>query len=582
MKRCPACNRVETDNTLAFCRLDGTALIDSSSSLNSDTGGTPPRTQSPTSEIETSLLPHATDGNINRPTAPTTVLAQDRLQSSERPSNSWKRLSTRSITVLLTIFVAGAIAVGGYFYYARNRVAAIESIAVLPLENRSGSSDTDYLSDGLADSLIYRLSQLPNLKVSPTSSVMKYKGKEYDVAGIAKQLQVDAVLSGRLMQQGDNLSISVQLIDSRSSQLIWAEQYERKMSDLLATQREIAAAIAQKLQLKLSGGDSKGITKHYTESNEAYRLYLRGRSYWNRRTAENLKKAADEFQQAADNDPNFALAYVGLADCYALLEEYADRPSTETVPKARAAALRALQIDDSLAEGHASLGYINIHSWQFADAAKEFQRAIELNPNYATAHQWYHVYYRISGRLDEAFAEIKRAQQLDPLSSIISINVGDLYIMKGDVATAIGEYKKVIDLDPNFARAHGHLGLAYLRQGRQQEALVELQRGVELSGYASELLSFLGFGYGSMGKRTEAMAVLKELEGRYAKRETPALYLAAVFAGIGDKNQAFAWLEKDYQTRTGMLTFVAHYPHLDVLRDDPRYLDLLRRMGLRS
>ena len=579
MKRCPQCNRIETDDGLAFCRADGTALVSESGAVNGEVNTAKFGSSYASSEVETSILPHTTDASINRPTAPTTVLPATATPGTTREPSKSKR---QGFVIALAAVIAVAIAVAGYFYFTRNRTSAIESIAVLPFENRSGSSDTDYLSDGLADSLIYRLSQLPNLKVSPTSSVMKYKGKSTDVGGIAKELQVDAVMSGRLVQRGDDLSISVQLIDARSNKLIWAEQYERKMSDLLATQREIATSIAQKLQLKLSGADSKGITKHYTESNEAYQFYLKGRFYWNKRTGENLKKAIEQFQQAADKDPNFALAYAGLADCYSLLEEYAGIPSSETLPKAKAAALRALQIDDSLAEAHASVGYIDIHSWQFAEAEKEFQRAIELNPNYPTAHQWYHVYFRMLGKLDEAYAEIKRAQQLDPLSSIISINVGDLYVLKGDVPSAIEEYKKVIEFDPNFARAHGHLGLAYLRQGRQQEALVELQKGVELSGQASELLSFLGYGYGVMGKRVEAMAVLKELEGRYAKRETPAVYLASICLGLGDKDQALSWLERDFRTHTGMLTFAAFYHHFEVLRDDPRYLDLLRRIGLRS
>jgi TolB-like protein/Flp pilus assembly protein TadD len=579
MKRCPQCNRVETDEALKFCRVDGATLVNDSSSAGNEAGTADLSPAPNASEVHTSILPHRTDSDMSRPTAPTTVLPAAQTPAATSALNRSKR---RGYVIALAVLIALVIAVAGYFFFLRNRTSGIESIAVLPFENRSGSSDTDYLSDGLADSLIYRLSQLPNLKVSPTSSVMKYKGKSTDVAGIAKELQVDAVMSGRLVQRGDDLSISVQLIDARNNKLIWAEQYERKMSDLLATQREIAASITQKLELKLSGADSKGITKHYTESNEAYQFYLKGRFYWNKRTGDNLKKAIEQFQQAANNDPNFALAYSGLADSYALLEEYAGVPSSESLPKARAAAMRAVQIDDSLAEAHASVGYTNIHSWHFAEGQKEFQRAIDLNPNYATAHQWYHVYFRMLGRYDEAFAEIKRAQQIDPLSSIISINVGDLYVLKGDVPSAIEEYKKVIEFDPNFARAHGHLGLAYLRQGRQQEALVELQKGAELSGQASELLSYLGYGFGVMGKRVEAMAVLKELEDRYAKRATPAVFLASVCLGLGDKDQAFSWLEKDFQNHTGMLTFAAFYHHFQVLRDDPRYLDLLRRMGLRS
>ena len=485
--------------------------------------------------------------------------------------------------IALGAVIALLIVVAGFFYFPRNRPSAIESIAVLPFENRSGSSDTDYLSDGLADSLIYRLSQLPSLKVSPTSSVMKYKGKSTDVGGIAKELQVDAVMSGRLVQRGDDLSISVQLIDARSNKLIWAEQYERKMSDLLATQREIAISIAQKLELKLSGAESKGITKHYTESNEAYQFYLKGRFYWNKRTGENLKKAIEQFQQAAAKDPSYALAYTGLADCYSLLEEYAGIPSSETLPKAKAAALHAVQIDDSLAEAHTSLAQVDMQSWRFPETETEYKRAIELNPSYPNAHHWYSAYLRSIGRLNEAMTEMKRAQQLDPLSTIVNDNIGNLYILlNGDVNAAIEEYKKVIELDPNFPRAHEDLGTAYLKLGRGQEALVEFQKALEASGRAAKELGYLGYCYGVLGKRAEAMTVLKELEARYARRETPGMYLAVVYGGLQERDQAFAWLEKDFQAHVGTLVYIAVYLQYEPLRDDPRYLDLLRRMGMRS
>jgi len=578
MKRCPQCNRVEPDDALAFCRVDGATLISESGSESAG-ASTGKVSVSAQSEIETSILPHRTDADMNRPTAPTTVLPAAQTPGSTRALSKPKR---RGFMIALAVVVLG-IAVGGYFYFTRNRTAAIESIAVLPFENRSGSSDTDYLSDGLADSLIYRLSQLPNLKVSPTSSVMRYKGKETDVAAVASALHVDAVMSGRLVQRGDDLSISVQLIDARSNKLIWAEQYERKMSDLLATQREIATSIAQKLELKLSGADSKGITKHYTESNEAYQSYLKGRFYWNKRTGENLKKAIEQFQQAANNDPNFALAYSGLADCYSLLDEYAGIPSSETLPKARDAAWRAVQIDDSLAEAHTSVAYVHFNSWQFDEAEKEYKRAIELNPNYANAHHWYSAYLRTAGRLQEAMAEMKRAQQLDPLSSIINDNIGNLYfLLNGDLNAAIAEYKKVIELNPDFPRAHEDLGAAYLTAGRGQEAIAELQKAVDASGRAAKELGYLGCGYAVIGQRAEAMAILKELEARYNRHESPGMYLAVVYGGLQRRDEAFAWLEKDFQAHVGMLTDVALYLQYESLRDDPRYLDLLRRMGLRS
>jgi Serine/threonine protein kinase len=481
--------------------------------------------------------------------------------------------------IAIIVLAIGIVGLSAYLH-ARNTAVAIDSIAVLPFVNQNDDPDTEYLSDGLAESLIYRLSQLPNLKVSPTSSVFRYKGKDVDPIKVGNQLGVSAVLSGRITQRGDDLTISAELVDVRYNKLLWGEQYDRKTSELLATQREIAREIADNLRLKVSPQE-RGLAKHYTDSNEAYQLYLKGRFYWNRRTAEGLKKCIEQFQQAVDKDPSFALAYVGLADCYTPLEEYAGTPSSQTLPVARAAAMRALQLDDSLAEAHTSLGYVNIHSWQFSDAEKELKRGIELNPNYPTGHLWYSIYLRSMGRLEEAMAENKRAQQLDPLSPIMVAAIAPLYNLKGDLKSGIEEVKKVIEMDPNFPLAHGYLGLAYLKQGREQDAITELQKAVELSGKSSEQLSFLGYAYGVIGKRAEALAVLRQLEERYARRESPAMFPAAVYVGLGEKNQAFDWLERDFQSRTGLLVFITFYPHYDTLRDDPRYTDLLRRIGLR-
>jgi tetratricopeptide (TPR) repeat protein len=281
-----------------------------------------------------------------------------------------------------------------------------------------------------------------------------------------------------------------------------------------------------------------------------------------------------------DKDPTYALAYVGLADCYALLEQYAGAPASETLPKARAAAQRALQIDNSLAEAHISLAYINMFSRDYGEAEKEFKSGIALNPNYPTAHQWYGIYLRALGRADDAMVESKRARELDPLSPIISVQVCNLYMLKGEFNTAIQECNKVLELDANFPRAHDLLGWAYLKQGRQPEALAAMRRAVESSGRASQELGYLGYGYATVGNRDEATAILRELEERYARQETPGQFLAAVYAGLGDKDQAFAWLEKDFQARSGALVYITYFPVYDTLRDDPRYADLLRRMGL--
>src|SRR2546421_2965264 len=334
--------------------------------------------------------------------------------------------------ISILILLAGVVGLVLYMQSRRSNEVAIDSIAVLPFENRSTEPDADYLSDGLAESLIYRLSQLPNLKVSPTSLAFRYKGKEIDPIKVGNELGVSAVLLGRITQRGDNLTISAELVDVRNNKLLWGEQYDRKTSELLATQRDIAREIVEKLKLKVSVNE-KGIAKHYTESNEAYQLYLKGRFYYNKRAAEGMQKSLEYFQQAIEKDPTFALAYSGLADTYDLLGTPDAggmlRPN-DAMPKAKAAALKALEIDESLAEPHVSLAHVKYYyDRDWPGAEREFKRAIELNPNYPQAHHWYAIFLLWSGRADESLREIRRAQELDPLSLPINMTVGLVHLV---------------------------------------------------------------------------------------------------------------------------------------------------------
>lgn len=484
-------------------------------------------------------------------------------------------IKRHKLAALLVVIAAAGIA-----YYWQASRTAIDSIAVLPFANQNHDPDTEYLSDGLTESIINNLTQLADLRVIARSSAFRFKGKEDDPFVAGQQLGVRAVVVGRVLQRGEQLMVSAELVDVRGNKQLWGDQYQRTMSDLVAVQQEISREITEKLRSRLTGAERGQLVRRETNNAEAYQCYLRGRYYWNRRTGGEVKKALEQFQRAVDKDPTYALAYVGLADCFAVLEQYTGTPALEALPKAKAAALRALEIDDSLAEAHTSLGYINAFSWQFGEAEEEHKRGIQLNPNYPTAHQWYGVYLRAMGRVDEAMAEFKRAQQLDPLSSVITFETANLYLLKGDLDSAIEQCKKTIDLDPSFPRAYGYLGWCYLKQGREQEALVKLQKAVELSGRASEELGFLGCGYAALGRRAEAMAVLRELEEKYARKESPATNVAAVYAGLGEKDQAFGWLEKDFQARTGVLIYITHRPVYEQLRDDPRYTNLLRRVGL--
>ncbi|MEK6322717.1 MAG: protein kinase [Acidobacteriota bacterium] len=498
--------------------------------------------------------------------------------SAEYVVSEIKRHKRSALLVLLLLLVT--LAALAYFSFFRSGSKSIDSIAVLPFTNTSGNTDSEYLSDGIAETLINSLSQLQQLRVVARSTAFRYKNKEVDPQQVGRDLNVRAVMTGRVRQLGDALSIQVDLVDATTGAQLWGEEYNRKISDILAVKQDISREITEKLRLKLTGEERKHLTGRETNNTEAYQSYLKGRYYWNKRTADGLKKAIGQFQLAIDRDPNYALAYVGIADSYLVLEQYAGTPASETGPKAKAAADRALQIDDSLAEAHTSLASYYHSAWQWKESEKAFKRSISLNPNYPTAHHWYQILLRAMGRLDEALAEIKRAQELDPLSPILEVNIASVYINKGDLDSAMEHAKRLVELDPNFSLAHEPLGTVYIKQRRYTEALAAFQQDVA-SDRTSYSLSNLGHAYAVAGRRDEAMAVLKELEGKYHRREALGQYLAAVYAGLDDKDQAFAWLEKDFQAHSGTLDFVTVKAGFDSLRSDPRYADLLRRMGLR-
>jgi adenylate cyclase len=576
MKRCPQCNRVETDDTLAFCRTDGVALINDPRSLGGDPDTAKFSSSQRSSEIETSLLPHAsTTPEIVRNTGPTTVLPAPQTQATTRDLAKPKRRGIAFAAAGVALVVILAL---GYLYWSRSRTTAIESIAVMPFQNRSSDADSEYLSDGLAESLIYRLSQLPNLKVSPTSAVMRYKGKELDAQKIAAELGVQAVMSGRMTQRGENLSISVELIDAANNKIIWGEQYERKMSDLLATQREIANVVTLKLQLRLSGEETKGLTKRYTQDNEAYQLYLKGRFYWNKRTPEGLKTALEQFRAASEKDPNFALAYVGMADSH-LVGLYNTRgKEKEAIPMAKAYAAKALEIDPSLAEAHATMGLVSTYLWEWAEAEKHLKRSIELNPNYPSARHWYSRLLRPQGRFDEAFEQIKQAKKADELSVSISTNLAENLLEKGDIQGSIEEARRGIEISPAWT-LYRTLAHCYLRLNRKEDALANAKKSVELLNGAPAL-KVLGYVQAAIGNRSQAIAIARELEAKFNTGEADGRDVAVVYAELGENDKVFEWLEKDFQSHSSSIVELRSEVPFMPLRNDPRFKDLLRRMGL--
>ncbi len=482
-----------------------------------------------------------------------------------------------AIAVLVLVGIATAV---GLYWRSTKSSEAIESIAVMPFVNESGNSEVEYLSDGMTETLIKSLSKLSSMDVKPRSAVFRYKNKDTDLLTIAKDLNVQAILNGRVASRGDQITLSLELVDAKKNSVIWTEQYQRKQSDLVALQSEIARDVSSKLKAKLTGSEETTVTKSATADPDAYQAYLKGRYYWNRRTLENLNKAIEHFKAATDRDPNYALAFVGLADCYAVLNEYAGTPSSETIPKAKVYAERALVIDPQLAEAHASMAMTSEYSWQWAEAEKEFKRALELNPNYPTAYHWYSIFLKNLGRNDEAATMIKRAAALDPLSSVIAVNISRLYQLQNDHPASIENSIKLIDLDPNFGPAHQYLALSYLKMGRNTEAIAEMEKAVSLTNRSAITLGDLGYVYAVLGRTNDALGILKELEQKFERKESNAAYVATVYAGLGDKDKVFEWLEKDVEARNAKVVEVRWQLQFENLHNDPRFTSLLKRMGI--
>jgi len=481
------------------------------------------------------------------------------------------------------VLLAAVVGIGLYVH-ARNSEVAIESIAVLPFQNKSGDPDTEYLSDGLSESLIYRLSQLPKLRVSPTSSVFRYKNKEIDPIKVGDELGVNAVLSGRIVQRGENLTISAELIDVRHDKLLWGEQYERKVSELLQTQREIAKEIVDKLRLKVSGQES-AFTKHYTESNEAFQLYMKGRFYWNKRMPSALHKSVEYYEQAIQQDPTFALAYAGLADTYALLggpEAGGDMAPIEALPKAKAAALKSIQLDASLAEPHVSLAHVSyFYDRDWVVAEREFKRAIELNPNYPVAHHWYAIFLStIPGRIPEALTEIRRALDLDPTSLIINSWYGRILDVAGQLDEAVEQLKKTVELDPNFILAHYRLGQTYAEKRMYTEAIDEFNKVLNLQDGKATGLMGLAYVYALAGRRPEADKSLNELLELSKQRYVSPGQIGIIYIARGEKDKAFQRLEEANKVYDLNLMRMKVERRFDPLRSDPRFDDLVRRLGI--
>lgn len=482
---------------------------------------------------------------------------------------------------LATVLAAALLIIAGVIYLTRP-APAIDSLAVLPFVNTSNDPNTEYFCDGLTESLINSFSRLTKFRVVSRTTAFHYKGAGVDPIKVGRELNVRAVLTGRVVQQNDTASIQVELIDVATNSQLWGERYTMKLSDTLKVQENISQEITEKLRLRLSGQEQKQLTKRYTEDTIAYHLYLRGRYDWNKRNAEGFKKGIDYFNQAIERDPTYALAYAGLADCYNMLGDYAILPPRESFPKARAAAMQALQIDEQLAEAHNSLALVKLYyDWDFPAAEKEFKRAIELNPNYPTAHQWYGELLMVTGRFDESIGEMKRAQELDPLSLIVNTAVGYAYWHAHRYDEAIEQLHKTLELEPNFLPAVSYLEMAYEQKGMNKEALAtELQSMTLSGGYSLEEIQATKEAFAKSGMRGVWLVSVRQIQERSRHRYVAPVFFAAVYAELGDKDKALAWLEKALEERSGWMVHLKVDPRFDRLRSDSRFADVIGRVGL--
>jgi TolB-like protein/Flp pilus assembly protein TadD len=490
-------------------------------------------------------------------------------------SRSWRRIA-------LPVAAALILGVAAFLWMRRSSAggASLDSVAVLPFVNATRDPQTEYLSDGIAETIINSLSGLPNLRVAPRSSVFRYKGREEDPQKIGRELDVRAVVSGKVLQRGDRVTVQADLVDIAKGSQIWGDQYDRPMSEILQIQQEIARDLSEKLQVRMTGEQREKLGKGGTQNTEAFQLYLKGRYAWEKRRAENLRESTGYFQKAIELDPSFALAYTGLAGTYAVLPSYSIMSPAEAFPRAKAAARKALEIDDNLAPAHAALAQaLSELDRDWAGAEAEYRKAIAIDPSYATGHFWYALLLSKLQRYDEALREIKTAAELDPFSQIIQANSVRIRVWAGRFSEAIEEGRKVSSEFPNFGPPHFFLALAYAETGAPREAAAEFRKSAALTVPPQEAW-LRGQGAALEGRVDEARACIADLEALSARQYVSPSYIATIYIRLGEKDRAFRWLERAFEDRSYDLGLLTVDPMFAGIRGDPRYDDLVRRMGL--
>jgi len=496
------------------------------------------------------------------------------------------RWSRRSMLIGAVALVSAVAAIAFLaFYGGGGGRAPITSVAVLPFANASGDPNAEYVSDGITEGIIDKLSGLPNLKVISRTSAFRYKQREIDPQKVAKELGVEALVTGRVVQRGDDLSVSAELVDAHEDKQLWGEQYRRKMADATSVQQEIASAISGNLRLRLTNEDKTRLAKSSTTNPETYQLYLKGRYHANQATAEGLKKSIQYFEQAISIDPGYALAYAGLADSYSALGgNWLYLPPSDSIPRAKAAAKKALELDDALAEAHAALAYATFFDWDWTSAEREFKRAIELNPNSAISHERYAEFLRARLRFNESMAEAQRAQELDPLSPDIVAGLGFVYLFTRRYDESIAQFQKALELYPDVAPTRAGLSCAYAGKRMYPQAVSEYDKipahDKAVAPESQFVASFRGWVYAVSGRRTDALKIAQEFRDLSSHSYVDFYLFAGIYAGLDDKDEAFRLLEKGYEQHSVGMPYLGVDVFWNGMRSDPRYADLLRRMGL--
>ena len=563
MKRCPQCQRIYSDETLNYCLEDGASLF---GDVNSDDPATailtppPPATEAATRTLETSKKD--TGNAVSSPGSGTA-----------EPVGNYRRM----ITIVGAALIV-ALGIGGYWLYGSRASTQISAIAVLPFENESGDAELDYLSDGVSESVIDRLSQISQLKVIARNSSFQYRGRNQDFGKIANALGVEALVTGRVVRQGDNYSIRVEMIDARENRNLWSESFVRKAGDVQALQSDISKVVADNLRLRLTGTQTEQLGNAGTANPEAYEMLLRGRYYVNKVGTENRAKAAEYFQQAIDLDTNYALAYAELSLTYVNLVGFSNYDPKEYLPRAEQESQKAVELNQDLPEAVYSKAAVMRYLSRWSEADQAYRRAIDLGPNLARTHNGYALFLSLLGRHDEAVAEIKRAREFDPVSVLINLNMGVIYYEGRRYDEAIETLQKTLELDPNVPFAHLHIGLSYSEKGVFGKAIESIQQAIKLNEDNPKMQIRLGQVYAKSGDDANARTILSQVKA--SKQYVSPAELAMLYASLGDKESALASLENAFRTNDVQLQYIKIAPAYDNLRSDPRFKDLLKRVGL--